>query len=81
MTVSKGAKKEDTKGADATEGDDEDEGEDDTPDPKLEFLGLIRGEIDSALAAWTKKNKPAPRRTDPAGEGQPSFWETLFGKS
>lgn len=64
---------------DKTDDDDDDDDDDNTPDPRDEAKTLIREVVDEALAAWTKKNKPPPRRTDPDKEGQLSWFESLFG--
>lgn len=44
--------------------------------------GVIGEAVDEALERFAKKHKPAPRKTDPAGEGQSpwNFFESLFGK-
>lgn len=70
MAVTKGKKTEET----------EETEEETEEDPHAEAKGLLREVVDEALAEWTKKNKPAPRKTDPAGEGQPNIWESFFGK-
>lgn len=72
MTVKKVVKK------DVEDEVDEVEGEE--TDPRDEAKGLIREVVDEALEAWTKKNKPAPRKTHQDDATADIGWfESLFG--
>lgn len=55
------------------------EGEEETPDPREEAKGMLREVVDEALADWTKKNKPAPRKTHQEDETSIGWFESLFG--
>lgn len=71
MTVKKVVKKEE-------EVEVEEEVEDEV-DPREEAKGMLREVVDEALADWTKKNKPAPRKTHQEDETSIGWFESLFG--
>lgn len=72
MTVKKVVKKEVEEEVDEVEGEE--------TDPRDEAKGLIREVVDEALEAWTKKNKPAPRKTHQDDATADIGWfESLFG--
>lgn len=61
--------------------DDTDDDGDGSPqvDPREEAKGMLREVVDEALADWTKKNKPAPRKTHQEDETSIGWFESLFG--
>lgn len=72
MTVKKVVKKEVEEEVEEVEGE--------GADPRDEAKGLIREVVDEALEAWTKKNKPAPRKTHQDDATADIGWfESLFG--
>jgi hypothetical protein len=71
----------DTKGKKVEEPDDDDDtGDDGDGESPLDKLREMMAEVvDERLTVWTKKNQPK-RRTNPANEETPSWYESLFGK-
>lgn len=70
MTVKKVVKNEEVEEVEEVE---------ETPDPREEAKGLLREVVDEALADWTKKNKPPPRKTHQEDETVIGWFESLFG--
>lgn len=73
MAVTKGKKTEENEENEENEEQSEEDG-------RTAAKGLIREVVDEALEAWTKKNKPAPRKTHQDDATADIGWfESLFG--
>jgi len=63
--------------ADDQNDDVEEQEEEETPDYEGLLSTIVSSAVEDALEKFTKKNGPAPRRTDVQ---KPNFFESLFGQ-